>query len=563
MQPFTKIRGLVRNKRALANVFILSALGLLLLPFGNACAKMELGKGFVTTLESIAGPSDIYFSQQWSLINIGQSGGTPGEDVNVMPVWSENIYGNDVLVAVVDDGADLRHPDLIPNVAEGLSHNYNDLTTNPITEHSSCDLASCHGTAVAGVAVGAINGIGMVGVAPKAKLAVYNFILSDQADATEQDAMVRNAAVTGVSNNSWGPGGGGTGDFRPSSAAWRAGIDTGLSTGRGGKGINYFFAAGNGAQSILDESKLGDTSNQNGYANYYGVSAVCAVDHKGIVTFYSESGANLWVCGPSHGFQSTRGILTADMIGDALGYNQDGVRSELSNRDYSHQFSGTSAAAPAVSGVAALVIDTRPELSWRDVRIILARSARKNHPSSTGWQQNGASPPYNIHYDYGFGVVDANAAVQLAKIWTPVSANLESFSQNAAVNIPIDDAGAIASSSITVAGSGIDRIEYVEITTNITHADWGNLVIDLKRSGAGSPATASRLLLNHHCSDDGMTEVNCTVTGNTFRFGSTRHLGEAADGVWTLEVRDGDALDNNADTLTGSLTGWTIKFYGE
>lgn len=544
--------------------------GLILLLLTSACSRMEIGKEFIATLESIAGPSDRYFTYQWNLLNTGQMGGVPGEDVNVMGAWEEGNFGDGVLIAVVDDGAEITHPDLVDNVAAGASYNYNDGSDDPVSRASTCEDSACHGTAVASIILGVRNnGIGISGVAPKAKLSAFNYILSNQSSATEQDAMTRNAANVAASNNSWGPRSFGEGHFRPSSAPWRAAIETGLSTGRGGKGIVYSFAAGNGAQSILDPTEIGDTSNLNGYANFYGVMAVCAVNHKGVVSDYSEPGANLWVCAPSSkDAEETSDVLGADLAGSRYGYNVSSSRRELTDRSYTQRFGGTSAAAPIVTGVVALILKERPDLSWRDVRQIIARSARKNHPTSSGWEKNGAIPPLNIHYDYGFGVADATAAVRLARAWTPISGPLKTFSQSTAVNIAIDDMGTVATAPITVTGSDIGKIEYIEITTNITHPDWGNLTIDLKRSGVDPITTASRLTLNHRCSTDpflamNVTEANCAVPGNVFRFGSARHLGEPADGVWTLEVRDGDTLEGKADGLAGTLAGWTIKFYGE
>ena len=102
--------------------------------------------------------------------------------------------------------------------------------------------------------------------------------------------MTRNQSDTAVSNNSWGHRQGAGFDRAPT--LWELAIDVGVSTGFGGKGIFYAFAGGGGAAA-------GDNSNLSEYSNYYGVTAVCAVNDLGRRSAYSEQGANLWLCAPS------------------------------------------------------------------------------------------------------------------------------------------------------------------------------------------------------------------------------------------------------------------------
>ena len=118
---------------------------------------------------------------------------------------------------------------------------------------------------------------------------------------------------------------------------------------------------------------MGDDSNYDGVANYFGVTAVCSVHAGGSRAGYSEMGANLWVCGPSNdrplSLGGVQGILTT----------------ENSDRYY-NDFGGTSAASPIVAGVAALMRSANPDLTWRDLKLILAATAQKNDPESSGWE---------------------------------------------------------------------------------------------------------------------------------------------------------------------------------
>jgi proprotein convertase subtilisin/kexin type 2 len=517
-----------------------SVVGLCLAVWLAACGNIV--KGLKT--------SDLLFPYQWHIKNTGQlTGGVSGEDANVVPVWDTGNRGDAVLVSIVDDGVEFEHPDLSANAASGLSYNYLTGSTDP------GGVAAEHGTCVAGV-IGArdYNGIGVRGIAPRSSLAGYNMLQSSTV-ANIVDAMQRNSATASVSNNSWGPVDG-TGAFGAPSASWETAVTTAITSGRDGKGTSFFWAAGNGA--ISESLTLTDRSDYDGYANYYGVTAVAAVGDDGVVASYSEPGANIWISAPSEG-STGNAIYTTDLEG-SFGFNTS-LSTDLSDRAYTKIFNGTSAATPMVSGVAALMYKANSALTWRDVRAILARTARKNDATNSGWATNGASTPYNISYDYGFGVVDANAAVTMATTWTNLS-SLVTFqfpvgsAQSVSTSIP-DNNSVGVSDTLTVSGSGISKIEYVAITVGITHSDWGELTIQLNRSGAVT--TSSVLTSVHDCYDSSslpQSTTNCTVSGNSFRFGSARHFGEAANGDWTLVVKD------RTTGTTGTFDSWRLTFYG-
>ncbi len=491
--------------------------------------------------------SDPLFAFQWHLQNTAQlTGGVAGEDINVVPVWDAGNKGESILVAIVDDGTEFSHPDLRQNAASGLSYNYLTGSTDPGGTSAS------HGTCVAGI-IGArdINGIGIRGVAPRSSLAAYN-MLQNSTLANVVDAMGRNSSVVHVSNNSWGPTDA-TGAFTAPDTSWETAVTSAVTTGRSGKGTSFFWAAGNGALS--DSATLTDTSNYDGYANYWAVTTVAAMGDDGIVASYSEPGANVWITAPSEG-TSGNAIYTTDLEG-SLGFNSS-LSTDLSDRAYTKIFNGTSAAAPVVSGVAALIYKVNSALSWRDVRAILARSARKNDPTNTGWATNGATTPYNISYDYGFGAVDASAATALAAVWTPLGALVEHAPASRSPGLAIPDNNAVGQSdTITIAGSGITSLEYVAVTVGVTHADWGDLDIALLRTSGVT--TESRLAIPHSCYDSAslpQSTTACTVGGGTFRFGTARHLGEAGDGTWQLTVKD------RRTGTTGTFATWGLKLYG-
>ena len=477
---------------------------------------------FINLCSNISRSSGIYdplYGCQWHLNNDDQFRNSAGQDIRVEEVWP-TYTGDGINVAVVDDGMHFSHEDLTDNVLTSFNHNYNP------DQSDIYNYFEDHGTAVAGLIAAKDNSLGMRGVAPDAKIYGYNYLV-EQSDANEADAMSLNAETTAISNNSWGPGDSG----RPERATelWEAAVKNGVTTGYGGKGVFYVWAAGNGAEAD-------DHSNLDEYANFYAVTAVCAVGHDDKRSSYSEPGSNLWVCGPS----------SSGRVG------QPRIATTDNGNRYRGSFGGTSAATPIVSGVAALVREANNTLTWRDVKLILAASARKNDPDNTNWEQGtlkygSATDRYNFNHEYGFGMVDAKAAVDLATVWTRVSELREITSESAVINLAIPDAPSFGQSTTVSASLTIDSyvefIEFVEVNTDFSHRNFRDLTVELvSPSGAVSLLTTS-------------ADVNVGLT-SSFRLGSARHLGENAAGEWTLRIKD----DQRGST--GRLKSWGLTVYG-
>ncbi len=505
------------------------------------------------TPAAAADVADPLYGDQWHLKNTGQLSftgvsGVVGEDMDVEPVWQATTpyKGDNIRIAIVDDGLEIGHEDLAANIAAtGLSYNYLTGSTDPTEDPTDVSPENGHGTAVAGIAAARdLNGLGGRGAAPRANLVGYN-LLQKQTTSSEADAMTRGSPNVHIYSNSWGPPDG-DGTLYAPSALWHTAIDNGLASGRAGHGTIYTWAAGNGG----DNGNLPpiDNSNYDGYANYRGVIAVAAVNDQGKKSSYSESGANVWISAPGGEFCDTHAITTTDRTG-AVGENPPDPTTgyiDYPNTNYTKCMNGTSSATPGVAGVIALMLQANPNLGWRDVRLILAQSARKNDTTDAGWRVTGGSPVYHFNHKYGFGVIDAAAAVTLASTWANVGPQLSYAPALASPHqaIPDNDATGV-SNTINVAGSGITSIEFVEITFSSNHTYSGDLAIMLT-----SPAgTVSRLSETHACNPA------CT-TYSGWVFGSAAHLGEAANGNWTLTVKDGAPND------TGTFQSWGLKFYG-
>lgn len=500
-----------------------------------------------TPVEPPLAGADPLYPDQWHLRNNGQRAGLlVGEDINVEPVWNDDVKGNGVLLVVVDDGLEIGHEDLSANVAPGKSWDYSQPNDTDPTPSLFSNLA--HGTHVAGIAAARdLNGAGGRGVAPRVSLAGYNLLWDKNgASITEiGDAMSRNAEEVAISSNSWGMGWDTGETVAPLDNLWQEGVSYGVIHGRGGKGTVYVWAAGNGGENGIDNSNYDYQSNDRH------VMAVCAVDGDGAKTPYSEPGANLWLCAPG-GYDN--GLTTTDLSG-ARGDNYLGATGDYSNRSYTRLFAGTSAATPIVSGLVALMLEANPDLGWRDVRLILAGTARKNDAGDSGWSVTAPAsgqPQYHINHKYGFGVVDAYAAVQRARGWVNVGPQLQrdlSPPPGSAVDIPDGNPAGVEQGIVVASGDSL-VIEYVEIAVNIVHGDPGELKIVLT-----SPAgTESILAEPHTCQTSTLT---CPVNNySPWSFGSSRHLGEAAAGQWRLRVED------RSPAKSGSLISWGLRIHG-
>ena len=475
--------------------------------------------------------SDPLYSCQWHLSS------SQWHDINVQSVWEEGIKGEGINVAVVDDGMYHTHEDLKDNVNSELNHDYTgeDDIYNPFDHH---------GTNVAGLIAARDNDVGVRGAAPRATVYGYNFLTPGATTGLNLvDAMIRNGVQTAVSNNSWGPfdGPGASLTF----SFWRQAINTGITAGYDGRGIFYAFAGGNG-------HLLGDDSNLDEFANSHAVTAVCSVYSEGRRAVYSEMGSNLWVCAPSNDrpgrLGGARGILTT----------------ENSDRYYK-EFGGTSAATPLVAGVAALTRSANADLAWRDIKVILAASASKNDPASLGWEGGASKHPvsatdrYNFNHEYGFGLVNAKGAVDLAKRWTNLpEMQVHSVASDEELYVEIPDAKAYGSATTTThtltVETDIGFTEFVEVTIAFEHDSFRDLEILLE-----SPSGAVSKLSVPFDTYDGLNNVfgeGFVPLHGPFQFGSAKHLGEDPNGDWMLHITD------RIPAVGGAIAGFAISVYG-
>ena len=337
--------------------------------------------------------ADPLFDQQWGLSNLGQSGGTFGFDIRVCDAWQIST-GAGVTVAIIDEGILWDHPDLQGNIHPSAFDTESRI--GPV--HPSTLLpVGCHGTPVAGI-VGALQnnfnagGIneGISGVAPNSQLMSISRCLKDVRTGMASDLAwgINQAWYHGadVINNSWGHR-----DLNVADPITRANlisdaIQRAVTEGRGGLGTVV----------------VGISQNQNSAVVFPGtmdeVLTVGAIDRNGHRALFpcpnnqfngSNFGVGLDVVAPG-GYKS---IITTYWQGGYFG------------------FGATSAAAPHVAGVAALILSIRPDLTQAQVRSIIKSTANKNLP---GWTTHKTLPNGSWNHFVGHGLVDAYAAVRFA-----------------------------------------------------------------------------------------------------------------------------------------------------
>ncbi|MBD8147980.1 S8 family serine peptidase [Pseudomonas fluorescens] len=483
-------------------------------------------------------PLDPLTAQEWYL-----------SDINVLPVWKD-YTGKGVRIGQFEPGGefathpeifDIKHPDLAPNVDKAWLRTQQTSGTLP-------DVVSNHATMVAGVMVGARNGIGGVGVAYDATLGGY-YLANKGDDLTGLGHMVS----YDIANNSWGF----QNDFAISNmqqgqintaSSLTSNAQYAANNGRGGLGTIIVAAGGN--SRATGGNAQGSLTNNNRYSIEVG-----AINAQGDLSTlqigsapFSNPGASLLVSAPGSNVVSTSHMLETDR-GSTFGNSYSAMQ-------------GTSFAAPIVSGVVALMLQANPNLGYRDVQQILALSARKINDPSTVWSDNGArnwnGGGMHTSNDYGFGEVDARAAVRLSEAWMTQStgANESVFSASSGVVGKTLAAGETFSSSLAM--NAVSYVEHAEIDFDAQVGRLGDVTLKLI-----SPDGTQSVLLNRQgkvpvgtagASD---ADVGSTQSGAfKYTFMSTHHWGELTAGEWKLEVTD------SATGLPVTLNSWSLRLYG-
>ena len=324
-------------------------------------------------------PNDFYFNYLWGLYNTGQTGGTPGADIDASRAWDITNGSNNVVIAVIDTGVDYTHSDLFQNMwvnlaeyngAPGVDDDGNgyvddprgintfDHMNDPMDDHG-------HGTHVAGT-IGAVgnNSMGVAGVNWNVKIIPCKFLGSEgygytngAIECLEYIRALKNRGVNIVAtNNSWGGGG-------YSQALYDA-IDAQRKSN-----ILFIAAAGN---------DNGDNDQYDFYPASYplpNLLSVAATDPNDFKAWFSNYGRRtVHVGAPGTDIVSLRAKGT-DMYGDANHFIPPGS----SSAEY-YKASGTSMATPHVTGLAALIKSQNPNRGWVEIKNLILSGAEEEIP---------------------------------------------------------------------------------------------------------------------------------------------------------------------------------------
>ncbi|MFN0198181.1 MAG: S8 family serine peptidase [Planctomycetaceae bacterium] len=310
--------------------------------FRSSQAVLNAELDYQLRLDAVPVPNDSFWNDLWALNNTGQNAGTFDADIDAYEAWSTTTGNQNLIVAVIDTGIDYLHPDLAANIwtnADEIDGNGIDDDANGyIDDRHGYDFANNdanpmddngHGTHVAGT-IGAVgnNARGVIGVAPKVQLMALKFLTATGTGFVSNAVRAIDYAVANgakISNNSWSGGGFSTSLFQAITRAKEAG---------------HLFVAAAGNEGMNAETSPAYPAAYN----LDNVLSVAATDRNDLVASFSNYG-----------------ISSVD-----LGAPGVSIVSTYRNAQYAIG-SGTSMAAPHVSGAAALVWSIHPEWNYEQV----------------------------------------------------------------------------------------------------------------------------------------------------------------------------------------------------
>lgn len=297
---------------------------------------------------SVVAFNDPEWEKQWYLHDTRVSNtAQPKMDLHVIPAWNKGYTGKGVVVTILDDGLEHNNTDIKANYDPKASYDINDNDDDPFPRYDPTN-ENKHGTRCAAeVSMVANNSFCGVGVAYNAKIGGIRILDGSVTDSVEAQALAYNLQHIHIYSASWGPNDDGMTLEGPGVLVAKA-YEMGIKKGRGGLGVLYVWASGNGGTK-------GDNCDCDGYtASPYTISISSATQNFNS-PWYAEHCASTMATTFSSGSVGESKIVAADL-----------------HNLCTEQHSGTSASAPLAAGIFALALEANPKLNWRDVQHLVA-----------------------------------------------------------------------------------------------------------------------------------------------------------------------------------------------
>lgn len=551
--------------------------------------------------------------------------GVHGElaDVRLPVAWDNpGDFGNPISgrsrkILIVDDGIQKDHPDLAQAVDLNNERHYNFFND---TKNPSPVAGDPHGTSLAGIAGARLKNVGsrITGVAPgcifHSAIAARGFVddldwaqafvlgstlvdsdgdndyLDEDRSGVVNFEICLNASSSSASGDAL--------NLYPESWLWKRAIRFGATRARALSGVIYVTSAGNGGDGHMNTNYL---ENKN---SIYQIP-VAGVSDLGRRIASSNEGANIVCSAPTWGnelppfmnwpsrpagFPTNRPFKKNAPIGPddlpaAWRRTTQAIPTITIGNGINFDFTGTSASAAMVAGVAALMLEANPNLTARDVKEILLRSSRTlndvrvtydSRVADTQWRMGRLGRP--LSHVYGAGLVDANKAVQMAKRWPklptnplpPIKLNVNASNFGENISSRNTETGGLyypVSSSLLIPtdGRAIEvivpsppsgmRIEHIEVRVQLYHGRRGDLEIKLiapAEVGWETGRTMESELFVPHRDDytNSRWDNNPDLRDPTdWTFATVRHWGTrtgvGGSGKWLVRIRDASSAGAN------------------
>lgn len=569
--------------------------------------------------------TDPLTADQWHISNSGtitlsDIQVVEGADLRMSETMAEPLDGSGVTVAILDTGIEVCHPEIEANVDAEDSFNFRADATTDDAWHDAAeddpfnpDITGDHGTAAAGI-IAAVkdNGRGGRGVAPSATLKGFNYLQkpslenlsrSIKGSDDEGTAHIFNLGFNEVRARSYD-------EDRHLLLGWAT------KNLRGGKGAVFVKAAGdtfNECRTMRHpiHPEIGCMGSNADPANNipFGI-VVGAFNAKDERASYSSIGSNLWIVAPSGETGALEaGLVTTDQHGTDRGYgtvvndllwNQE---DKNPHHDYTGSFVGTRGSVASVSGAIAILLEVDSDLTFRDVKHILASTARMPQSELQPVRVAIAGVPYELlgewttnsagfryHNAFGFGAIDLDAAVNLAEGYEANSLGMfaitewmgeSATSEGTGTLIPDADGAGLTDTmnvmspiSYVICDDEESEHHCVDEDTTVDSEDADETDPPLSEAAVNIEAVQLRInVLHPRFSDIGIQLVSPSGTRSTVNavfnniltrasgedqqwvFLSNAFYGEDPRGEWQLKLVDG------LEGELGELVEWELRFF--